>query len=119
MACPNRVLGLVTISFKAATLESLPGAEINPGGLKKKPLTTDQGKTKFTTESVHAEVKVDVPVDENFSIDAFEDCGTLQFVGDTGQAWIMRNAFLIERPTIKGGEGKASLTFNGDLAEAT
>ena len=119
MACPNKVLGLVTIGFGGASFESLPGAEFNPGGEKRKPLTTDQGRTKFATELVNSEVKVDVPVDENFSIDAFGDCGTLQFVGDTGQAWIVRNAFLVERPTIKGGEGKASLTFNGDPAEAT
>src|SRR4051794_33431136 len=109
-----QVLGIVDIIWKGATLEIEKGASIKLGGIRNKGVTAGR-KGHRSQEFQMSEVKAAVLFKKGDVLTTLLDAaeGELQFVCDTGQTMVMPEAFLVDAPTLTGGEGgKLDLTWN-------
>lgn len=112
-------LGRVFIKVNGQLLESMPGASLDIGGVNRNVVkgNTVQGFAEEVHESM---IECEVSVDKNSRPHDWAKWAdvSLTFECDTGQCFIVRNAFLTEPPKMTGGEGgKVPLKFKGPPAD--
>lgn len=115
-----RYLGRATITVDGIVLESKPGASIDIGGDKRTPVTLDSGKVGFSAEPMPSQVDCEIVMDKDTRLAAMRDWDdvTIGFACDTGQRYVIANAFSINPPKATAKDGGAiALTFNGPPAE--
>jgi hypothetical protein len=112
-------VGRVTISVGGNTLRSEGGASIDIGGTKRDPKPDDQGGVGWTQETAPSKVDCEVLVAPGDSIASYGEMAgvDISFQADTGQSWVITDAFLTDTPNLKGKDGKVSLKFAGPPAE--
>lgn len=112
-------LGVVDFLWNGVKYPAEKGATFKQGGLINK--TVYAGRQVFNSqEPMAAEVKVSTPYLAGTSIATIMAAqpAELQFVCDTGQTYVMPNAFIVGQVEITGGEGgKMTITFNANAAE--
>lgn len=112
-------LGVVSVTWNGVKFPAEKGATFKQGGLVNK--TVYAGARAFRSqEPMASEVKCTTPFLASTSIAAILAPGEaeLTFICDTGQTYVVSNAWIIEQIEITGGEGgKLTLTFNGNAAE--
>jgi len=87
-------LGRATIRANGQVIETAKGASLDVGGTKRNPVTV--GRVVGWAEE---------------SVPAMVEC-------DTGQRYVINDAFLTDTPTMKDGEGgNITLKFSGPSAE--
>lgn len=116
----TQVLGIVDIVWRGRTLSVEKGASIRPGGIKNNPVT--YGRTVGRAQEYQgSEVKGTINLERGQRWGNTWDPGEgeLQVVCDTGQTFVIYDAFLSgDIPTITGGEGgKMEMTWSGGSAE--
>lgn len=115
----NQRLGKAYIKADGNLLETMPGAKIDIGGVTRNPVvgTNTVGYAEQTKEAM-VECEISVGPDTSLiKLAAIRDA-TINFECDTGQVYIIRNAFLVEPPVMTEGEGgKVPLKFAGPPAE--
>jgi hypothetical protein len=115
-----QVLGIVDIIWRGRNLKVVKGAKIRVGGIKNNAVTYGQtvGRAaEFQGSEVKATVHLERGQRWGNTWDPTE--GELQVVCDTGQTFVMYDAFLSgDIPDITGGEGGSiELTWSAGSAE--
>lgn len=112
-------LGVVNVSWNGVKFPCEKGATFRQGGLVNKAMTAGS-QVFFNQEPMPSRVQCSTPFLSSTSIAKIKSPRTaeLQFECDTGQRYVIANAFLVEQPEITGGEGgRMTLTWEGNEAE--
>lgn len=98
----------VTVKKNGAVVRTLPGGKFTLGGIERTPVIHEDGTVGYTEEYKETMLEVDT------SIIRGDKLGDLNFADatvsvelDTGQRYVMRNAFTTTRP--EAGDGKTPL----------
>lgn len=101
-----QTLGIVDIVWRGRNIPVEKGAKFKIGGIKNNPVTYGR-KVGRAQEFMGSEVSATTNLERGQrwgnTWDAGE--GELQVVCDTGQSYVMDDAFLTDIPYITGGEG--------------
>ena len=114
-----QTLGIIDIVWKGTKIPTEKGATFKPGGLKNNTVLAGR-QAHRSQEFIASEIKATTVLRRGQSLLALLDMseGELQVVCDTGQTYVMPDAFLVDKPDITGGEGgKVSLTWNAGEPE--
>jgi len=114
-----RVLGRATIKVNGVTLQSKPGATLNPGGIQRDPVIgsrTIHGATEQLT-APQLTVRITQSRDATLKqIQAIEEA-TILFEGDDGVSYVLDKAFSSAVPTLNETAGEISATFSAISCE--
>jgi hypothetical protein len=108
------------IKVNGALLETLPGAKLKLGGDKRAPVVGNRGLIGYSETTEPAELDCEIALTAGTSLAALRDIvdATLTYEADTGQTYVVRNAFVTEAIEVSAGDGgKVMLKFAGDPAE--
>lgn len=122
MATANQRLGKAFIRVDGALLESMPGAKIDLGGEVREPVVGSNAVLGYASKFKEATLECEISLGPNTNLDALRAIAdsTITFECDTGQTWLIRNAWLAEPPVLSEGEGgKVPLKFVGPPAVST
>lgn len=117
MAAAKR-LGKATIKIGGLTLETMPGATLDPGGIMRETQVGANEVLGATEKPKQSRVECTVSIRAGINASDLQKAFvSLLFAGDTGQVWSIGNAWCIEPPVIDSGNGTAKLTYEGIPAE--
>ena len=108
------------IKTDATLLATMPGAKLDIGGKTRDPVIGDNRIHGFSQKLKPSMLECEISLSQGTSLAQLAkiDAATITYEADTGQTYVMRNAFLTEPPTVSAGDGgKVSLKFAGDPAE--
>ena len=111
-------LGIVDLIWNGTKIPVEKGATFKQGGVIYKPVVAGQ-QVSYSGEMMASEVKATTPLMAGQSLLALiaVTSGQLQFLCDTGQTYVIENAFLTGQQEITGGEGgKITLMWAGPAA---
>lgn len=114
-----KTLGIVDIIWRGRNIPVEKGAKIKVGGIKNNVVTYGR-KVARAQEFEGSEVTAttNLEQDQRYGNLWDEGEGELQVVCDTGQTYILADAFLTDIPEITGGEGgKIELKWAGSAPE--
>lgn len=115
-----QTLGIIDLFWRGENIPVEKGSSIRLGGIKNNTVTLSRAVGR-AQEFQGTEVKAKTILRKGQSaLDLFsEEEGELQVVCDTGQTYVIPDAFLTgDRPTMTGGEGGAiDLTWAGSTAQ--
>lgn len=113
----SQVLGIATIKVSGKTLRTMQGAKHDPGGTTRTPVKgARKGDIGYSEEQKESMTECEVMHDADFDVDFFRNATdvTIVFEADTGQSYIVKNAWLVDPPVITAeGGGKVPLKFAG------
>ena len=115
----NQVVGVVDAVWKGVKLPLKKGATFAPGGLKNNAIVFGR-QTVRSMEGVSSKLEGTFPFRKGDVLtDVIGDMseGELQVVCDTGQTFVVVDAFLEEPPGFTGGEGERKATWMGSPAQ--
>lgn len=115
-----QVLGRAYIKAGGELLRTETGAKIDLGGVTRTPVTGPAGVHGFAEKVKEAMLECEVVLAKGDSLDKFRQMTdvTVTFEADTGQVYVIRNAWCMEPPVVTEGEGgKIPLKFVGPQAE--
>lgn len=117
MANPNKLWGQTKITVDGQYLQTEGKGSIEVGGINRASVTGDNRAGFFTESTAASKVEVTVLVTAGLSLVGLQaiDNATLVHECDTGQTYMVRNAYVTE--AISASEGKAKVTFEGPPAE--
>lgn len=111
-----QTVGIMTIWWMGVQYECVSGSSIKLPGTKNNTQVT--GGTVQRYESFAAgEVKATPVLKKGMKLTAFNagDEGELQVKCNTGQAYVLPDAFILDNPTLSDQGGKAPVTWNAGL----
>ncbi|NNV20651.1 hypothetical protein EHE22_09455 [Ochrobactrum pseudogrignonense] len=114
-----QVLGIVDIIWRGRNIPVEKGAKIKVGGIKNNAVTYGR-KVARAQEFEGSEVTATTNLEKGQRYGNLwdEGEGELQVACDTGQTFIINDAFLTDHPEITGGEGgKMELKWAGGAPE--
>lgn len=114
-----KTLGIVDIIWRGRNIPVEKGAKIKVGGIKNNVVTYGR-KVARAQEFEGSEVTAttNLEQDQRYGNLWDEGEGELQVVCDTGQTYILADAFLTDIPEITGGDGgKIELKWAGSAPE--
>lgn len=112
-----QIFGRATITLNGQKLETKNGASIDPGGATRDTSSSDQGHNYF--EALRpAMVKCEVQMTTGLSLKDLNDAVdvTIQFQADTGQTYVLANAWRVGALEATGGDGGVGLEFHANDA---
>ncbi len=112
-------LGRAKITANGTTIETNKGATLDLGGIKNNTVVTGT-KVGRAEELVPATVECETSLEAGMSLEELRNLkeATVIFDCDTGQSYVIRNAFRTDTITMKDGDGgNVSLKVAGDPAE--
>lgn len=113
-------LGIVDIIWRGQNIPVTKGSKIRPGGIRNNVVTLSRSAGR-AEEFQPTEVKAKTHLRNGQSYLGLLDRreGELQVICDTGQTFVIRDAFLSgDIPDLTGGEGgEIELTWSGSAAE--
>lgn len=115
-------LGKAYIKIDGDLLETMPGAKIDIGGDKRDPVVGSHTVHGYAEAIMPSRVDCEISVGPNTSLAKIRDItdATVTFECDTGQVYIVRNAWVSETLTVTEGEGgKVPIVLMGPPAEET
>ena len=118
MAADNTLIGRATISLGAlGVVATEHGATLDLGGKKRTPKPADNGAVYFTTETSPPllNCKVMATVDVNPTLLDFDDA-TVIFEADTGQKFMLTQAFTTNPAKLDAGNGTYDTEVSGNPA---
>ncbi len=111
-------LGKAIIKIGGNTLESMPGATLDPGGITRQTQIGANAVLGYTETHKQSRVECEVSLRRGVSVRDLERTGvTITFEGDTGQVFSISDAWCMEPPVIDSGKGTARLVYEGPAAE--
>ena len=115
-----QTLGIVDIVWRGRTIPVEKGGKFRVGGMKNNVVTTGRNVSR-AQEYQGSEVTATTNLESGQSLVSLLDAseGELQIVCDTGQTYVLYDAFLSDdRPEVTGGEGgKVELKWAGGTPE--
>lgn len=114
----NQLFGEATIRVDGSVLETGPGAKLSLGGVERET-KTGTGWAGFTEKTVAAELECKIAHRPGFSPRQISDIrnATITFSCDTGQVYVMAQAWCATPATLTDGEGMDDFKFNSEVAE--
>jgi uncharacterized repeat protein (TIGR04076 family) len=115
----SRYVGRVAIRVNGITLDSRPGAIINLGGTQRNAVVNDINMG-FSEENKPSQIDCEVSIKEGDSFDFLRNMteATCVFECDTGQQYVVRNAYTANPLELSGNEGgRVKLSIMGEPAE--
>jgi len=113
-----KISGKATIRVDGVELKTENGAKLSPGGINRNP-EAHGGNTYFTEEDVVPVLECNVLHDKD--MDAIFLSGitgaTVMFEADTGQTYVMRDAFTTEPVPVDTNSGKSALKMSGETVD--
>lgn len=113
----KQILGIVDVDVDGTTLLQ-DNATLDPGGYNR---TVVKGSKVygFRQEVQEATLECEVAIDGSFSVDFFRNItnSTITMRADTGQTWVMNNAWIASPPPVGQKDGKAKVKFMGPSAQ--
>ena len=113
-------MGRATIKVDGNTLETLPGATLDIGGSMRNTVVGADRVLGYSEAPAPAELECRISLGKGITLEDLRNvtAATIQFEADTGQTYIMRNAWLAEPPKItQGDDGPVDLKFASGPAE--
>ena len=108
------------IKADGAMLETLPGAKLDIGG-NERAVVVGSNRIHGYSETIKPSVLTcEISLMQGTSLAKLQNivAATVTYEADTGQTFVMRNAFVTKTLSVTAGEGgKVALEFNGDPAE--
>ncbi|PAL25474.1 phage tail tube protein [Sphingopyxis sp. GW247-27LB] len=119
MANPNQVVGQATIKVDGDTLETKAGATLELGGPVRTAQRGDYQAGAFSEETVESKLTCTLLVKRNTRITNLReiDNATVTFNADTGQVFIMRQAYCADNISLAAAGEGASVVFQGPPAQ--
>jgi hypothetical protein len=119
MANHNRVLGQARIKYDGTTLDTDGEATLDIGGTTREAVTGDYEAGAFREATAPSKLECSILLKSGVRLTDLRriDNATVTFEADTGQTYIIRNAYVAEAITLSGSDGKAKLVFQGPPAE--
>lgn len=113
-----QVTGIVLVKIDGQLMRSKEGAKLNIGG-KERTAQTGHSVYGYSEKVVPATVEFTMAHVAGDDLRALSDTvdATLEFATDTGDTYMVRNAFCTNPAELTGGEGDTTLNFAGDPAE--
>lgn len=100
----KQVTGRIFISLNCERIRSKAGASLEIGGTKSTPIYSDQG-VHFGEEFVAPTVECKINDTAGVSVDDFRNFkGSLAFETDTGKAYTLHDARIVDPPKMANGE---------------
>ncbi len=117
MGNPNKLWGQTTITADGAQLPTEGKSSIEVGGPVRTAVEADNKAGFFTTATKPSKVECTVLIGAGTSLVALQaiENATIVFECDTGQTYIISNAYVAD--AVSGSEGKAKVTLQGPPAE--
>lgn len=113
-------LGKAFIKVNGALLESMPGAKLDVGGVKRTAVKGANSVHGYSEEIETSKVECEISVGKDTKLLDFSAMSSVSvtFECDTGQTFVCKNAFLTEPPVVTAQEGgRVPLKFEGDPAD--
>lgn len=113
-------LGKATIKWDGNVLDTLPGAKIDIGGNQRTTVVGANEVHGFFETPKQSKVECEISVGRETDLDALRQIenATISFECDTGQAYVIRGAWLTDTPEMTAADGgKVPLTFEGPPAD--
>lgn len=113
-------LGRAYIKVDGRLLETNKGAKIDLGGVERQPVVGNNTVHGYSEQPKPSTLECEISVGPNTSVADMAKItdATITFEADTGQTWVIRNAWLTEPPVVNDAEGgKVALKFAGPPAE--
>lgn len=112
--------GRATIRVNGEVIQTAKGATLDIGGTKRTAIKLSGGKVGYAEETESAKLEAETALEPGQSVAAIG-----RFVGavvifecDTGQRFVINDAFTTETPTLKDGEGgNVTIRMEGPAAE--
>lgn len=119
MSNPNRVVGQAQIAVDGQILESDGEATLDLGGPVREAVSGDYQAGAFRETTAPSKLDVSILVKAGTRLTDLRkiENATVTFKADTGQTYIIRNAYLADAITLSSSDGKAKLAFQGPPAE--
>lgn len=108
------------IKVDGALLRSLPGAKIDLGGKTRASVVGDNAIHGYSETIKPSMLECEISLTQGFSLEQLRNItgATVTYEADTGQTYVMADAFVTETINITAGEGgKVALKFEGQPAE--
>lgn len=115
-------LGKAFIKVDGELLETHSGAKLNMGGVERKTITGNNAVHGYSESPKESTMDCEISVGVGTSLAKFAKItnATVTFEADTGQTYIIRNAWVTDTLEITDGDGgKVALKFAGPPAEET
>jgi hypothetical protein len=112
-------LGRATIRANGAVIETAKGASLDVGGVKRNPVVSGR-LVGYAEETVPAMIECETTLRAGMSLATLRNLvgATIIFECDTGQRFVINDAFITDAPTMQDGEGgQIALKFAGPGAE--
>jgi hypothetical protein len=113
-------VGMAYIKLDGQLLETMPGAKLDLGGVERTPVVGSNKVLGFASAPKESTLECEIAVGADTDLIAIgrNKDATITFTADTGQTWVVRNAWCVETPKLSDGEGgKAPLKFAGPPAD--
>jgi len=116
----TQYIGKVRISVNGAVLDSKPGASIDIGGVMRDSVVNDQ-KMGYMETPRPSRIECEVALARGASVEPLRTLtdGTAVFECDTGQRYIVKDAFTSETLVITGGQGYKLVIMGEPAQEVT
>lgn len=111
-----QTVGIIEIWWKGVQYECVTGSTIKLPGYKNNTQVTGSTVQRYQNFAA-GEVKATPVLKKGMKLSAFsaDDEGELQVKCDTGQAFVLPDAFILDNPTLSDQGGKAPVTWNAGL----
>jgi hypothetical protein len=113
----TQYIGRVTVRLNGETWESKPGAQIDLGGIERQSQVTDQDMG-FTETPKPSRIEAEFAVKRGLTLDPLQSLtdATAVFEADTGQRWIIKDAYRSDTLVVTGNGG-AKVVIMGKPAQ--
>lgn len=113
-----QVTGIVFVKIDGELVRSKEGAKLTLGG-KERTAQVGHSVYGFSERVVPSQVEFTIAHTAGFDLIGTQDKinSTLEFETDTGDIYIVRDAFATRPADLTGGEGDATFEFQGQPAE--
>lgn len=108
------------IKTNGALLATLPGAKLDLGGVERNAVMGDAGVLGYSEVTKPSMLSCEIALSGGTSLAALGKItgATVTYEADTGQTYMIRNAFVTKTMSVQAGDGgKVALEFSGDPAE--
>lgn len=119
MANPNQVLGQAKIKVDGMIIETDGQATLELGGSNREDVPGDYQAGNFRESTAPSKLDCSILIKRGVSLTGLReiDNATVTFEADTGQTYIIRNAYVSETISAGQGDGKAKVVFQGPPAQ--
>lgn len=115
----NIVTSRITIKKDGDVLLNKEGFTFRPGGIERESVAGDNSVHGFTEKIQPAQLSGNLSHTEAQDLTAYGDVSdaTIVVTTNTGQAYVMRNAWQTDAPQLDAGSGEVSVAFESEPAE--